>query len=142
MIKTLLKYGILILAGIVGYNYFLGDEAEKASSRKIVNEIKDVGKEVGGLIKSEKEKFDKGKYDKVLSKLKDSYDVVKEKAKNIDEKYISKLDDLEDRRNDLEDRLAKVTDETTDEGKKEAKKLKRDLDQLLEETQSLIKNIE
>ena len=142
MIKTLLKYGILILAGIVGYNYFLGDEAEKASSRKIVNEIKDVGKEVGGLIKSEREKFDKGKYDKVLVKLKDSYDVVKQKAKNIDEKYISKLDDLQDRRNDLENRLSKVTDETTDDGKKQAKRLTRDLDQLLEETQDLIKKIE
>lgn len=142
MIKTLLKYGILILAGIVGYNYFLGDEAEKASSRKIVNEIKDVGKEVGGLIKSEREKFDKGKYDKVLVKLKDSYDVVKQKAKNIDEKYISKLDDLQDRRNDLEKRLSKVTDDTTDDGKKQAKKLTRDLDQLLEETESLIKKIE
>ncbi len=142
MIKTLLKYGFLILAGIVGYNYFLGDEAEKASSRKIVNEIKDVGKEVGGLIKSEREKFDKGKYDKVLVKLKDSYDVVKKKAQNIDEKYISKLDDLQDRRNDLEDRLSKVTDETTDDGKKQAKRLTRDLDQLLEETQDLIKKIE
>jgi len=142
MIKTLLKYGILILAAIVGYNYFLGDEAEKASSRKIVNEIKDVGKEVGSLIKSEREKFDKGKYDKVLSKLKGAYDEVKEKAKDIDEKYISKLDDLQDRRNDLENRLSKVTDETTDDGKKQAKKLTRDLDQLLEETQDLIKNIE
>ena len=142
MIKTLLKYGILILAGIVGYNYFLGDEAEKASSRKIVNEIKDVGKEVGSLIKSEREKFDKGKYDKVLVKLKDSYDVVKQKAKNIDEKYISKLDDLQERRDDLENRLAKVTDDTTDDGKKQAKRLTRDLDQLLEETQDLIKNIE
>lgn len=142
MIKTLLKYGILILAGIVGYNYFLGDEAEKASSRKIVNEIKDVGKEVGGLIRSERDKFDKGKYDKVLVKLKDSYDVVKRKAKNIDEKYISKLDNLEERRNSLENRLSKVTDETTNEGKKEAKKLTRDLDQLLKETENLIKKIE
>jgi len=142
MIRTLLKYGILLIGGILVYNFYLGDESEKESSRKIFTEIKDVGKEVGNLVKSEKEKFDKGKYDGALKKVKGVYDNLKEKAQYLDEKYISKLDDLDERRKDLENRLEDVTDDTTDEGKKQGKKLKKDLEDLLDETQDLIKNIQ
>ena len=142
MIKSLLKLGLLLLVGIVGYNYFLGDTAEKASARNLVNEVKDVGREIGGLIKSEREKFDKGKYDKALVKLKDVYDGVKDKAQYLDKKYMSRLDELSDRRNDLENRLSEVTDDNSDEGKKQAKRLTKDLDKLLEETKNLVKEIE
>lgn len=141
MIRTILKYGILLIAGILTYNYFLGTPAEKQSSKKIFTEIKDVGNEVGNLLKAEKEKFDKGKYDGALKKVGNVYKNLKEKAKNLDEKVLSRLDDLDDRRKDLEERLEEVSDENSDEGKKQSKKLQDDLDNLLEETQDLIRTI-
>ena len=64
MIKSLLKLLVILVVGILIYNLFLGTDEEKQGAKKIVGEVKDVGVAVKDLVKSEKEKFDKGKYDK------------------------------------------------------------------------------
>ncbi len=69
MIKSLLKVGLILLVGIIGYNYFLGDEEEKEKARDIVGKTVDIGKAGVGLIKEEYQKFKDGKYDKALDKI-------------------------------------------------------------------------
>ena len=141
MIRTLIKYGLLLVVGVVCYNYFLGTPEEQAHSKKIFQEVRGVGKEIGSLLKSEKQKFDKGKYDGALKKVKGVYDVLKDKAQYLDEKYMSKLDDLDHRRKDLEKRLDDVSDDTSDDAKKTRNELKKDINNLLDETQNLIQNL-
>lgn len=141
MIGKLIKYGLILIVGILGYNYFLGSPEEKASSRKIFQEVKEVGVEVGNLVKSEKQKFDKGKYDGALRKVKGVYENLKDKASYLDDKVMSRLDKLDDERADLEKRLENVSEDNTDEAKKTRKNLKKDLDKLLKETEDLVKNL-
>jgi len=96
MIKAVIKIGLVVLVALVGFNYFFGTPAEKASSRKIVEGVKDVGKTVGGVIKSEKEKLSEGKMDRVIEDLGNWVERIKGKAQDnpaVKEKA-GKLDDM------------------------------------------------
>lgn len=141
MIGKLIKYGLILIVGILGYNYFLGSPEEKATSTRIFKEVKEVGVEVGNLVKSEKQKFDKGKYDGALRKVKGVYENLKDKASYLDGKVMDRLNELDGERADLEKRLENVSEDNTDDAKKTRKKLKNDLDKLFEETQDLVKNL-
>ena len=61
--KSILKLALILVVGILIYNYFLGTDEEKQQSKEIFTEVRDLGKAAWGLLKSEKEKFDEGKYD-------------------------------------------------------------------------------
>ena len=54
MIKSIIKLGLLLVVGILVYNFFLGTPDEKAQSQKVFNKGKDVIVSVGDLLKSEK----------------------------------------------------------------------------------------
>lgn len=71
MIRSLLKLGMLAVVCIVIYNYFFGTAAEKDQSRRIFKGVGNVFTEVRGLVRSEKDKFDAGKYDAALGKMQD-----------------------------------------------------------------------
>jgi hypothetical protein len=63
MIRFLLKIGIFLVVGILIYNYFWGDNSEKAQSKAVFGEMRDVVVSVSGLLKTEKQKYNAGKYD-------------------------------------------------------------------------------
>lgn len=102
MIRSLLKIGLLVVACILVYNYFFGDSAEKEQSRKIFGEMRDVVVSVGQLVKTEKDKFDAGKYDGALEKLGGAYRAIRDRAEHLDAKVIQRLDELERRKATLE----------------------------------------
>ena len=108
MIRSVLKIGALLVAGILIYNYFFGTDAEKETSRKVFGEMKDVVVSVGQLVKSEKEKFDAGKYDTALAKLGGAYKAVRERAQHLDAKFIQRLDELEQRKAELQTQLDSI----------------------------------
>ncbi|HNM26497.1 MAG TPA: hypothetical protein PKL15_13740, partial [Saprospiraceae bacterium] len=66
MIRSLIKIGLVLIVAILVYNRFFGTSAEKEQSKKIFGEMRDVVVSVGQLVKSEKTKFDAGKYDGAL----------------------------------------------------------------------------
>ena len=108
---TIVKLAFGLAFVIVGYNYFLGDAAEKENSREIIGQVKSLTGSVVDLLKSEKGKYDKGKYDNAMGKLKDTFSVLKEKATAMGERgeaTLDKLSALEQRRKDLEDQLAEL----------------------------------
>lgn len=153
MIKNLIKLAIVLIIGILIYNYFLGTEAEKETSRKIFKEVKDVAVGVKDLVKSEKEKFDAGKYDDAVDKVGALLGRLKQSAKDFDEKYLDRIDELEKKRKELSDALSeyeneqpKLDSETSDElVRKEGgdtAKIKRELEELMKETESLIQEME
>ncbi len=149
MFKSLLKLALLLVVGILIYNYFLGTEKEQETSRRIFNEVKDLGLAVKDLLASEKEKFEAGKYDRALEKIGDLFEGLRGKAREIDEDYLQRLDQLEKKRKNLEKRLAELRksqdipesyDEFTPRGDDslEVENIKRELRELMEETERLM----
>ena len=134
MIKSLIRLGLFLVVGILVYNFFLGTPEEKASSKRIFNEIADVGKSVGQLIKAEKEKFDQGKYNDALQKMGNIFNDLKEKAKDSGD-LLDRINDLEEKKENLEKELELTEKGETEEQK--AKELTRELEQLIEKTEDL-----
>ncbi|MCB9308190.1 MAG: hypothetical protein H6565_16450 [Lewinellaceae bacterium] len=105
MIRSLLKLGLTLVVAILVYNYFFGTDSEKENSRKIFGQVRDVVVSVGQLVKSEKQKFDSGKYDAALEKLGGAYKAVREQAKHLDASMLKRLDELEQRKSNLQQEL-------------------------------------
>jgi len=101
----LLKYVIVIIAAIVVYNFFFGTSTEQDNSRKIFGEVRTVIGSVADLVKSEKTKFDAGKYDAALEKLGGAYKAVRSRAQYMDSKVINRLDELEQRKANLQNEI-------------------------------------
>lgn len=140
MIKTIIRLGVILLIGILVYNYFLGTQEEKATSEKIFNEVKDLGKATWDLLKSEKEKFDQGKYDEALSKVEDIFEKVKgEAAKVNDQTALEEVRELEQEQQKLKDRIA-TTDMEKNPQEKEA--ISEEWQRILEKTEEVMKKVE
>lgn len=135
MIKGLIKLGLLLVVGLIGYNYFLGDEAEQAQSKEIIDKVKDLGQSGVDLVKAEKQKFDAGKYDDAVDKVGRLFEHLKAKAKDSKE-ILGKIESLEEKRDDLKGR---IEEEKTKEGitAEESAELDEELKDLMRE----IKNI-
>lgn len=160
MIRSLIKLGLLLVAGILVYNYFFGTSEEKAQSKEVFKKTGDAVGAAWSLLKSEKQKFDTGKYDGVLDKLGDAYKAVRERAEYIDEKVIKRLDELERRKASLQKQLDTIEREeqappppapkkgakadptqaskAADQARRKAE-LQRALDSLVRDTDNLLK---
>ncbi|MFM9949485.1 MAG: hypothetical protein ACKV1O_16225 [Saprospiraceae bacterium] len=141
---NLLKLAALLVIGILVYNYFFGTTEEKAQSKVIFSEAKDLGKAAWGLLKSEKEKFEDGKYDEAVDKVGGLFKNLKTKAQeNKDTDALAELRELEKQRLELEKRLDAVDEyDKSKAAARENEAIKRDWDDLLERTESLMKRME
>ncbi len=113
MIRSLIKIGLLLLVGILIYNFFFGTNVEKENSRKIFGQMKGLATSAVQLVKSEREKFDAGKYDKALDKIGGVYRGLRDKAQYLDEKVLTRLDDLEKRKAELQQEVDKIESDET-----------------------------
>jgi hypothetical protein len=111
MIRFVLKIGALLVAGILVYNYFFGTDPEKEQSRKIFGQLKGVVVSVSDLVKSEKQKFDAGKYDAALDKLGGAYKLIRDQAQHLDASMLKRLDELEQRKAALQGELDSIEQE-------------------------------
>lgn len=107
MLRSLIKLGLFLVAGILVYNYFFGTAEEKAQSKQIFTEIKDVTKSAVGLLKSEKKKFDEGKYDDAVDKIGGLIDNLKGKAEKLEDnrELLDQIADLQSQQRSLETKL-------------------------------------
>lgn len=105
MIRSLIKIGLLLVVGILCYNYFFGDSEEKAQSKEVFKQAGNMARSVGTLLRSEREKFNEGKYDGALDKLGDAYQGLKKQAKFLDENVLQRLEAAEKRREALKAEL-------------------------------------
>ena len=69
MIRSLLKLAVIAVICIVVYNRFFGTDTEQEQSKRIFKGVGSVFTEVRGLVSSERDKFDAGKYDAALDKM-------------------------------------------------------------------------
>jgi hypothetical protein len=128
MFGTIFKWGAILVVCILVYNFFLGSNEEQEQSRKIFGEVRNVMVSVGQLVKSERNKFDAGKYDAALDKLGGAYKAIRDRAEYLDEKVIKRLDDLEQRKAKLDQDLNSIQqgDQTGTQAPTPKKGLKRD----------------
>lgn len=135
--KNLIKFGLLLVAGILVYNYFYGTPTEKEKSEKIFAEFKDVGVSVVDLMKEEKVKYDDGKYDEAIDKMKGAVEKMKDKIdKSGDDSLKDEMDDLGYKSRKILDKWEKNKPQT--EAEKE--KFESDMKKILEEAQDIFDN--
>jgi predicted RNase H-like nuclease (RuvC/YqgF family) len=148
MIGFLIKLAILVVVGVLGYNYFFGTSAEKAQSAKTFGQMKEVAVSVGELAKSEKQKFDAGKYDKALDKLGATYKKLREGAQKLDAGLLKRINELEARKGELQKELDGIQNtesgpapsrEKAAEQERRKETLQRDLDKLERDSEALLK---
>lgn len=89
------------------YNYFFGTAEEKAQSKEIFSDIKDLTKSAVGLLKSERQKFDEGKYDDAVDKIGGLIDNLKGKAEKLEDnrELLDQIADLQSQQRSLETKL-------------------------------------
>ncbi len=113
MIRSLLKLVLLAVVCIVIYNYFFGDATEKEQSRRIFKGVGSVFTEVRGLVRSEKDKFDAGKYDVALNKMQDVIQRLKSHATETNDPELKRqVAQLEQRKNALEQKVDAMPTDT------------------------------
>ncbi len=127
--RNLLKLIFFAVIGLISYNYYYGNETEKARSEKVIDGVKDVFGAVKDLAVAEKEKFDEGRYDKVLDKIGGVFEDIKDKSADISDDLKDRLADLEDEKIELKERIKEKKEEGvwTEEEKEQTKEDFRDL---------------
>lgn len=143
MLKTILQIVVVIVIFVLVYNFFFGTSEEKANAKEIFQEVKDVGVAVKDLLKSEKEKFDAGKYDNAIQKMRSLINNLEDNAREVAPEYVDRIKELEQKRQDLEGQLddAKNTVDDVQEKAKKVEELNKDMDQLMQETEQIIQEI-
>jgi uncharacterized protein YukE len=138
-LRNLFTLGMILVLGILVYNRFLGTADEQAQAKTTFQTIgkafKEVGGAVGTLLKSEKEKFDEGKYNQAMDKIGDLFSTLSDKAKDIgetSEDYLNKLEELNKQKEALQEKIdgfkgKRMSDEQSTEANEELKGELKDL---------------
>ena len=143
--KNLLFLILILLVGLVAYNYYFGDKEEKSRSEAIISDIQDVGASVKDLVLEEKEKFDEGEYRDLLDKLKNSIDQGMESINSGIESTgadkISPRDELRDLKNKIKslERKLKRLDKNEQDS---LNAIGREIQRLADEAERLVKDLE
>ncbi len=141
--KSIIRLVLVAVIAIIGYNYFYGTTEEKAQSKEIVDEVADSSKKIigsiGKLLKSEKEKFDDGKYDEAMGDLKGIFNNLKKEANSRGSEIQQEVEALELKRKDLEQEIEKSEDQPNN--KKNTEKLKEDFEKLTEAAKILVEKM-
>ena len=145
--RSLIKLALLLIVGVLVYNYFLGSEEEKATSEKVFKQVKEVGRSIGDLISNERQKFKDGKYDQAFDKLGDAYEKLKGRVDQEDTKE-EKLDleKLKKQKEEFEQEKQKIEDELDKENPDEdvlrkSPSFEKELQDLVDETGRLLDRV-
>ncbi len=106
MIRSLLKLALMAVVCIVIYNRFFGSDVEKDQSKRIFKGVGNVFTEVRDLVRTERGKFDAGKYDVALGKMQGILENLKNHASdNKDVNLQRQIAQLEQRKHALENQV-------------------------------------
>ncbi|MEM6318432.1 MAG: hypothetical protein AAF960_12240 [Bacteroidota bacterium] len=139
--RNLLQFVLFAIIGLVAYNYFYGDEVEKARSEKVISGVKDVFGSIKELAVAEKEKFDAGAYDNVLDKIGHAFEDVQDQSAELGDDFKERLADLSEEQKALQDTIEQKQREGV--WSKEAQdKVEEDFRKLIEKSEGLFKEME
>ncbi|MEM6967721.1 MAG: hypothetical protein AAF573_23365 [Bacteroidota bacterium] len=153
MIRSVIKLGVLLVIGIVAYNYFFGTPEEKEKAKATIQKTKEAGKIFGGalldlgrdgiaLLKEERQKFKEGKYDGAVEKVSGLISDIKEKLEDTGGAMMDQVDDLERQK----DAISKQLDEAKEGGKEMSKEtkeaLEKDFENLTKKAEEVLKDLQ
>lgn len=69
MLGRLIKWALIIVIGLLVYNYFYGTEKEKKQSEEIFSKTKEIGQSIVGFVSDETQKVKDGKYNDVIDNI-------------------------------------------------------------------------
>lgn len=147
MIRSLLKLALLAMVCIVCYNRFFGNETEKEQSKRIFKGVGNVFTEVRDLARTEKDKFDAGKYDAALGKMQTVLERLKNHAgESRDPQLNRQIADLERRKAQLQHEVdaAPATDTGFQKSADKVKKysdMARQMESLTSDIQKLVNQV-
>jgi len=147
MLKGLFQLLVAVLLGILIYNYFLGSHEEKATSKEIFSKAGELGKAAFQLLRSEKEKFDQGKYREAVDRVGGLINSLESKAKatqNVE--VLSDLENLERRRRELEIKVTEL-ERIKQSGNRlsatvQEAQVRKDWQSLINSTETILKQLE
>ncbi len=139
MMKGLFRLLLFIIAAVLIYNYFFGDIKERQTSEQIVEQVKELGQSIGEMLVSEKDKIQSGKYDDALDKIGDFIKNMRSNSDELDVAALHKLNELEKQKNQLQEHIKAVEqDSTADE--EDERRLKKEWEDLLNEMEIFIED--
>lgn len=153
MIRSVIKIGVLLVVGIVAYNYFLGTPEEKAKAKNTISKAKEAGKVIGGalidlgkdgiaLLKEEREKFREGKYDKAVEEVGGLISKIKKQVEGVGGDMLDRVNDLESQRDSIADQVKKAKDSVGEMSEEQKENLKKQFDELTAKTGEVLKDLE
>jgi len=153
MIRSILKLGVLLVVGLVGYNFFFGDATEKAEAKETISKAKEVGKTLGkglltlakdgvALVKKERAKFAEGKYDDAMENVSGLLGKMKDKVEGEGGEMLDRVKELEKARDALGIKLKDAKDDDGSISKEDKKTLKAEFDELMDETEKVLEKID
>ncbi|MEL7421617.1 MAG: hypothetical protein AAFN81_01435 [Bacteroidota bacterium] len=148
MIRSLLKLGLILVAGILVYNYFFGTPEEQAQSKEIFGKVRDVGKDAWALLKTEKDKFEEGKYNGAVEKVGESVEGLGELLGKLtktasdlnDSGALDQLSELQAKQKDLQAQIEAETPESYDAAEQE--RVTGEVQDLLRQTEDLMRSMD
>ncbi len=153
MIRSVIKIGVLLVVGIVAYNYFLGTPEEKAKAQKTISKAKEAGKVIGGalidlgkdgvaLLKEEREKFREGKYDKAVEEVGGLISKIKDQVEGVGGEMLDRVNDLEKQRDSIAKQVDRAKDSVGEMSDEQKENLKKQFDELTAKTGEVLKDLE
>jgi cytochrome c556 len=140
MFGSLIRLALFLILGVLVYNYFFGTPTEKAASDNVFKQARGVVGSVTDLVKSEKEKYEAGKYNQAIDRINSTIGMLKGKAQDIkDSGALEKLSALEQKRAALQQRIERSK---TAFGGKDTAAIKASYQDLVRETDKMIQNME
>lgn len=140
--KRIFSLLFILVVGILGYNFYFGSEEDKAKSREVTSKAKDLGKSVIGLLKSERNNFKDGKYNKALDKIGVVFKDIGEKAQELGGNFPDRYKGIEKQLEDLKAKSDRQnTTEPTDPDK-EKKEIGVQFDNMIKEIEALKKDMQ
>ena len=146
----LLKWGLLLLAGILVYNYFFGTDVEKERSAKVFGQVGGLVSEIKGVVSAERDQLDAGKYDSAIDKLTGVIGSLKKEARTSgDDSALRRAEELERQKevlatqvDDVEAQGLSAKGKQSQDKLRQAMQMKKDFDALISRTEKLANDME
>jgi len=134
--RVIIRWILILVALIVGYNYFFGDSDEKSESEEIVEQVRELGKSIFGLVKNEKERIEQGKYEGLFAKMESIFDILNSQLESSDLQDADELRQLERDKEELENEIKEAEKEGVSQEQKD--ELDAKVKELLKKTEILL----
>jgi len=125
MIQKIISITILLVIGLLTYNYFFGTAQEREQAQDIFGKGAEVVGASADLLKAEYQKFNDGKYDEALNNINGLLSKLKEKGGEIDD-WKKRKEDWDQKKNDLEKLLDSDSSFVDEEVKKSIEDLEKE----------------